>query len=297
MDPVGWNTVTRNVRSIIIMPAVDYIQSLIGYVEDIKPYHTKIFGVGIEYQTEIDINVTIGDQLMIEIGIGTHIWDIEETGQQYPPYAELALAGLTVPRDRIGTQVVVGGLAYNLPTGIMDVISISIGEELLLDGGLLVTDPGTPLMVAASTIRECLIIMDGVGFDGESNGFDSYDMDNAVDIRRYDDFCSDQMWDFNSWDQHLWDQSAPPSFGTIVVGDTTLPIPNPDMYAYVHTQSVSSITWTIDHNLNQYPSQIRVFDGGGTQIEYATIFHLNRGELIITFDNAVQGTAQLIPGT
>jgi hypothetical protein len=45
----------------------DLIDSLIGYVKDIKPYHTKIFGVDVEYVSKDDINVTVSENFLLEI--------------------------------------------------------------------------------------------------------------------------------------------------------------------------------------------------------------------------------------
>ena len=64
-----------------------------------------------------------------------------------------------------------------------------------------------------------------------------------------------------------------------------------DVY-YVHTQAVSSATWTINHNLGFNPTAV-VLDSAGTQCEgafsYPTV-----NQMVITFTAPFTGTAYVI---
>jgi hypothetical protein len=51
----------------------DLIDSLIKYVNDIKPFHTKIFGVEVEYRYNEHVAVTITDSLKMNVGFGVPI--------------------------------------------------------------------------------------------------------------------------------------------------------------------------------------------------------------------------------
>lgn len=48
---------------------IDPIQGLVSYVQDIKPYHSKIFEVLVEYVYQDLVNVTIGDKTTLELDI------------------------------------------------------------------------------------------------------------------------------------------------------------------------------------------------------------------------------------
>lgn len=48
---------------------LDPVQGLIDYVQDIKPYHTKVMEVLIEYVYDDAMAVTIGDALVMEIAL------------------------------------------------------------------------------------------------------------------------------------------------------------------------------------------------------------------------------------
>ena len=54
---------------------MDLIDSLVKYVNDIKPYHSKIYGVEVEYKAFDDINLNITDNLNMEIFIGVPFRD------------------------------------------------------------------------------------------------------------------------------------------------------------------------------------------------------------------------------
>jgi len=61
---------------------------------------------------------------------------------------------------------------------------------------------------------------------------------------------------------------------------------------YVHTQAVSSSTWTINHNLNGNPTAV-VLDSAGTQCE-GTFSYPSLNQMVITFTSAFTGTAYII---
>lgn len=61
---------------------------------------------------------------------------------------------------------------------------------------------------------------------------------------------------------------------------------------YVHTQSVASAIWTINHNLNGQPA-VTVLDSAGTQCE-GTISYPSSNQMVITFSAAFTGTAYVV---
>ena len=61
---------------------------------------------------------------------------------------------------------------------------------------------------------------------------------------------------------------------------------------YVHTQSIPSDTWTIDHNLGGNPTAV-VHDSAGTQCE-GNFSYPSLNRLIITFSAAFSGVAYVI---
>jgi hypothetical protein len=65
----------------------------------------------------------------------------------------------------------------------------------------------------------------------------------------------------------------------------------PELVAYTHTQSSTSNTWTIAHNLNFYPN-VSVFDSAGTMVE-GSVTHTDETQLIITFSATISGKAYL----
>jgi len=66
----------------------------------------------------------------------------------------------------------------------------------------------------------------------------------------------------------------------------------PSDIAYTHTQSVSSATWTINHNLGFNPVAV-VLDSAGTQCEGA-ITYPSVNQMVITFTGAFTGTAYVV---
>jgi hypothetical protein len=65
----------------------------------------------------------------------------------------------------------------------------------------------------------------------------------------------------------------------------------PELVAYTHTQSSTSDTWTIAHNLNFYPN-VSVFDSAGTMVE-GSVTHTDDTQLTITFSATISGKAYL----
>jgi hypothetical protein len=61
---------------------------------------------------------------------------------------------------------------------------------------------------------------------------------------------------------------------------------------YTHTQAVSASVWTINHNLNGYPTAV-VLDSAGTMCE-GTFSYPSVNQMIITFSSAFTGTAYII---
>lgn len=61
--------------------------------------------------------------------------------------------------------------------------------------------------------------------------------------------------------------------------------------AYHHTQSLSSNTWEIEHNLGFYPN-ITTMDSAGTTVE-GEIDHLSKYRLRVTFSASISGQAFL----
>ena len=61
---------------------------------------------------------------------------------------------------------------------------------------------------------------------------------------------------------------------------------------YTHTQGASASVWTINHNLNGYPTAV-VFDSANTQVE-GTFSYPSVNQMLITFTSAFSGTAYII---
>lgn len=66
----------------------------------------------------------------------------------------------------------------------------------------------------------------------------------------------------------------------------------PSDISYTHTQSVSSATWTINHNLGFNPTAV-VLDSAGTNCE-GTFSYPTINQMVITFSSAFTGTAYVI---
>jgi hypothetical protein len=62
--------------------------------------------------------------------------------------------------------------------------------------------------------------------------------------------------------------------------------------AYTHTQSSSSATWTINHNLGFNPVAV-VLDSAGTQCE-GSITYPTVNQMVITFTGAFTGIAYVV---
>jgi len=60
---------------------------------------------------------------------------------------------------------------------------------------------------------------------------------------------------------------------------------------YVHAQNENSETWTVEHNLNKYPS-VMVIDSGNNVI-YTEVQYLSINTLEIRFNGATSGKAYM----
>jgi len=58
---------------------------------------------------------------------------------------------------------------------------------------------------------------------------------------------------------------------------------------YVHTQSVPSLTWSVTHNLNKYPS-VTIYNSSNEEIE-GMIIHTNINQTVIIFNAEFSGHA------
>lgn len=61
---------------------------------------------------------------------------------------------------------------------------------------------------------------------------------------------------------------------------------------YTHIQATAASVWTINHNLNGYPTAV-VLDSAGTMCE-GTFSYPTVNQMIITFSSAFTGTAYII---
>jgi hypothetical protein len=62
-------------------------------------------------------------------------------------------------------------------------------------------------------------------------------------------------------------------------------------FSYIHTQSIASDTWTINHPLQKFPS-VTIVDTGDNVV-FGDIEYINIGKIIITFSAAFSGKAYL----
>ena len=60
---------------------------------------------------------------------------------------------------------------------------------------------------------------------------------------------------------------------------------------FIHTQTIPSDTWSINHQLKKYPA-VTIIDTNGNEIE-AEVFHIDQNNLTITFSVVFIGTAVL----
>ena len=66
--------------------------------------------------------------------------------------------------------------------------------------------------------------------------------------------------------------------------------------AYEHSQTSSSATWTITHNLDISSPVVQVYDSTGEQVEPASIVATNPNTVTVTFGSALTGTAVVAGG-
>ena len=118
-------------------------------------------------------------------------------------------------------------------------------------------------------------------------------------------------WDGNQWDQvSLSDtqlSQIAEAFNKTVVDITvtsdnenrtiiltyrdTLSIQETYKFSHIHTQTVSSSTWTITHNLNKYPS-VSVVDSSNEEV-IGEVQHINSNSLTVKFSAPFSGKAFL----
>ena len=63
------------------------------------------------------------------------------------------------------------------------------------------------------------------------------------------------------------------------------------IYTYIHDQMSSADTWTINHNLDKYPS-VSVVDSAGSLV-IGDVQYISRNALIVTFVGEFSGKAYL----
>lgn len=80
-----------------------------------------------------------------------------------------------------------------------------------------------------------------------------------------------------------------PSPNTITAAATSAV--GPTHSTYTHTQSSASATWTINHNLNCFPS-VTVVDSAGSVV-IGDVSYTNANTLVVTFVAAFGGKAYL----
>lgn len=60
---------------------------------------------------------------------------------------------------------------------------------------------------------------------------------------------------------------------------------------YIHNQSIPSSIWSINHNLNKFPS-ITIVDSGGTEVE-GDVDHVDQNNITVTFSASFSGKAYI----
>lgn len=145
----------------------DLIDSLIGYVKDIKPYHTKIYGVEVEYVVSDNINVTVTETLSMNIDLGLPTYQTlvslavavgDDDGWDTRTYDEFKWDIIQTEAD--GFFIDAGGFEvfetdvdwnapktlifdekrYRTPTGFMDYAFVTMSETLRIEGQTITHD-------------------------------------------------------------------------------------------------------------------------------------------------------------
>jgi hypothetical protein len=101
-------------------------------------------------------------------------------------------------------------------------------------------------------------------------------------------------WDGTSWlsinTTSVFDLTSPSDWDTIKYNPGTIKWEaKPD--SYVHTQTVVSDTWIIEHNLHKYPS-VHVFDSFNFEV-VGSVIHDSLVQMTITFTGGFSGVAYL----
>lgn len=144
----------------------DLIDSLIGYVNDIKPYHTKIYGVEVEYVTTDRVNVTVAEDLTMRMELGLPIASTLESlavavgdddGWDTSGYDSVPFDTILTDRDGFfidgafevqpsdpdwnsTSTYIFDDKRYRKPTGFVDYAFVTIGENLTIEGQIITRD-------------------------------------------------------------------------------------------------------------------------------------------------------------
>ena len=163
------------------------------------------------------------------------------------------------------------------------------GNVFLEGGGVTAISGITKLIFSKSNTANKVI------FD-----FFNYIKDQKILLFQLNDtniFGEFQITDFNTWSTDSGFIEVSLSYiggnGSITTDEyygVAPSVTNPDK-THRHIQGVSSNTWTINHNLNKYPS-ITVQDSAGS-IVVGEITYNNKNTITITFSGAFSGEAHL----
>ena len=85
--------------------------------------------------------------------------------------------------------------------------------------------------------------------------------------------------------------SSNPHFKTKTTDIETLSDYVVSLGTFVFTQNIPSATWTIQHDLNKFPS-VTVIDSSNT-VNIGTVTYSNSNQIVITFSSAFSGIAYL----
>lgn len=105
----------------------------------------------------------------------------------------------------------------------------------------------------------------------------------------------DRVADMDDWDQTSftdgkwvrWDAVQ----GKFVAATPPDPSTGGSDANYLHTQTVPSTTWIINHNLDKYPA-VTIVDSAGSEVEGA-VQHVSRNQVVLSFNVAFGGSAFL----
>lgn len=121
---------------------MDLIDSLVRYVKEIKPYHTKIYGVDVEYRTRDDVNVTIDEDLKLNVWLGVPIRDMTKFNW--------TLEDLNFPTDINLVPFLRSRGAYISPQSLWDK---NYPTDAGLDGGIIVLNTTVRSFIVKDDLR------------------------------------------------------------------------------------------------------------------------------------------------